>query len=170
MSVLPFTSLLLNLAYQFFYRRKKPKLSRKSSRPCDCFYRITFLSCHLNEPATSHGWSPATRRTTTTWTCDNYGDRVDRLSQRGEKATRQNVNNESLYLHGLNKLVYELLRSPCVCNVVDNYYYSGCDAFEIYNNNIWPRLIMIIICIIFLYFKQITHSNDFPAINIIIST
>ncbi len=32
------------------------------------------------------------------------------------------------------------------------------DVFEIYDNNIWPRLIMIIIKIIILYFKQIKHT------------
>ena len=31
------------------------------------------------------------------------------------------------------------------------------DVFAIYNNNILPRLIMIIIKIIFLYFIEITH-------------
>ena len=35
------------------------------------------------------------------------------------------------------------------------------DVFAIYDNNIWPRLIMIIIKIIILYFIQIT--DDFPS-------
>ena len=38
-----------------------------------------------------------------------------------------------------------------------------CDVFEIYDNNILPRLIMIIINIIILYFIQITHTDDFPS-------
>ena len=33
----------------------------------------------------------------------------------------------------------------------------------IYVNNIWPRLKMIIIKIIILYFIQITHTDDFPS-------
>ena len=41
---------------------------------------------------------------------------------------------------------------------------SAClrDVFAIYNNNISPRLIMIIINISILYFIQIRHSDDFP--------
>ena len=34
-------------------------------------------------------------------------------------------------------------------------------VFAIYDNNIWPRLIMIIIKIIILYF--IRHTDDFPS-------
>ncbi len=37
------------------------------------------------------------------------------------------------------------------------------DVFAIYDNIIWPRLIMIIIKIIILYFIQITHTDDFPS-------
>ena len=44
----------------------------------------------------------------------------------------------------------------CVCAYVR-------DVFAIYNNNILPRLIMIIIKIIFLYFIEITHTDDFPS-------
>ena len=36
------------------------------------------------------------------------------------------------------------------------------NVFVIYDNNIWPRLIMIIIKIIILYFIQITHTDDSP--------
>ena len=35
--------------------------------------------------------------------------------------------------------------------------------FAIYDNNILPRLIMIIIKIIILYFVQIRHTDDFPS-------
>ena len=35
------------------------------------------------------------------------------------------------------------------------------DMFAIYGNNILPRLIMIIIKIIFLYFTEIAHTDDF---------
>ena len=38
-----------------------------------------------------------------------------------------------------------------------------CDVFAIYDNNIWPKLIMIIIRIIILYFIQITYTDDFPS-------
>ena len=37
------------------------------------------------------------------------------------------------------------------------------DVFAIYDNNALPRLIMIIIKIIFLYFIQIRHADDFPS-------
>ena len=33
------------------------------------------------------------------------------------KTTSQNDDNESLYLHGLKNVIYELLRSLCVCIV-----------------------------------------------------
>ena len=36
------------------------------------------------------------------------------------------------------------------------------DVCNIYDNNISPMLIMIIIKIIILYFIQITHTDDFP--------
>ena len=36
------------------------------------------------------------------------------------------------------------------------------DVFAIYDNDILPRLIMIIIKIIVLYFIQIRHTDDFP--------
>ena len=43
-------------------------------------------------------------------------------------------------------------------------FVSGClrDVFAIYDNNISPKLIMIIITIIILYFIQIRHIDDFP--------
>ena len=46
----------------------------------------------------------------------------------------------------------------CVCAFV-----RACmrDVFAIYDNNILPRLIMIIIKIIFLYFIEIAHTDDF---------
>ena len=37
------------------------------------------------------------------------------------------------------------------------------DVFAIHDNNIWPRLIMIIIRNIILYFIQIRHTDDFPS-------
>ena len=39
------------------------------------------------------------------------------------------------------------------------------DVFAIYNNNISPRLIMIIIKIIIIYLIQITHTDDFPSMD-----
>ena len=36
-------------------------------------------------------------------------------------------------------------------------------VFAIYENNIWPRLIMIIIKIRILFFIHITHTDDFPS-------
>ena len=41
-----------------------------------------------------------------------------------------------------------------------------CDLFAIYDDNILSRLIMIIITIIILYFKQIRHTDDFPSAGI----
>ena len=42
---------------------------------------------------------------------------------------------------------------------------SACvrDVFAIYDNNISPRLIMIIIKIIIVYFIQIRHTDHFPS-------
>ena len=37
------------------------------------------------------------------------------------------------------------------------------DVFVIYDNNILPRLIMIMIQIIFLYFIEIANTDDFPS-------
>ena len=37
------------------------------------------------------------------------------------------------------------------------------DVFAIYDNNILSRLIMIIINIIFIYFIEIAHTDDFPS-------
>ena len=44
----------------------------------------------------------------------------------------------------------------CVC-------VGGCHVYAIYDNNILPRVIMIIIKTIILYFIQITHTDDFPS-------
>ena len=38
-----------------------------------------------------------------------------------------------------------------------------CDVFAIYDNDILPRLIKIIIEMIIQYFIQITHTDDFPS-------
>ena len=38
-----------------------------------------------------------------------------------------------------------------------------CDVLAIYDNNIWPRLVMIIVKNVFLYFIQIRHTDDFPS-------
>ena len=57
----------------------------------------------------------------------------------------------------------------CSCaRVCASEYASACmlacgDVFAIYNNNILPRLIMIIITIIFLFFIEIAHTDDFPS-------
>ena len=37
------------------------------------------------------------------------------------------------------------------------------DVFAIYDNNILPRPIMIMITIIFLYFIEIAHTDDLPS-------
>ena len=40
------------------------------------------------------------------------------------------------------------------------------DVFAIYDNNIWPRLILVIMIIIkisILYFIQVRHTDDFPS-------
>ena len=44
----------------------------------------------------------------------------------------------------------------CVCACLH-------DVFAIYDDNILPRLIMIIIKIIFRYFIEIGHTDDFPS-------
>ena len=50
----------------------------------------------------------------------------------------------------------------CVCACV---CVRACvrDVFAIYDNNTLPRLIMIIIGIIFLYFIEIAHTDYFPS-------
>ena len=52
--------------------------------------------------------------------------------------------------------------SVCVC-VRACVRVCMCDVFAIYDNNILPRLIMIIIKIIFLCFIEIAHTDDFPS-------
>ena len=42
------------------------------------------------------------------------------------------------------------------CN--DYYSVGVCDVFEIYDNNIWPMLIIIIINIILSYISNTTHT------------
>ena len=37
-------------------------------------------------------------------------------------ATSQNNNNDSLFLHGMKSVVWELLLSPCVCSVYKNQH------------------------------------------------
>ena len=52
----------------------------------------------------------------------------------------------------------------CVC-VCELACVRACvrDVFAIYDDNILPMLIMIIIKIMFLYFIEITHTHDFPS-------
>ena len=38
-----------------------------------------------------------------------------------------------------------------------------CDVFAIYDSTVLPRLIMIVIKIIFLNFIEIAHTDDFPS-------
>ena len=40
------------------------------------------------------------------------------------------------------------------------------DVFAIYDDNFLPRLIMIIFKIMFLYFIEIAHTDDFPSTRI----
>ena len=54
----------------------------------------------------------------------------------------------------------------CVCACVHlGVCVRACvrDVFAINDNNILPRLKMIIITIIFLYFIEIAHTDDFPS-------
>ena len=54
----------------------------------------------------------------------------------------------------------------CVCVCVRAFgRVCACvrDVFAINDNNILPRLKMIIITIIFLYFIEIAHTDDFPS-------
>ena len=50
----------------------------------------------------------------------------------------------------------------CVC-VHTRVHACVRDVFAICDNKIWPRLIMIIIKIIILYFIQIRHTDEFPS-------
>ena len=59
-----------------------------------------------------------------------------------------------------------VVRGVCVCaNVRVRTSVHACvrDVFAIYDDNIFPRLIMIIIKIIILYFIRIRHTDDFPS-------
>ena len=54
----------------------------------------------------------------------------------------------------------------CVCaRTIVRVCMRACvrDVFAIYDNNISPRLIMIIIKNIILYFIQIRYTDDFPS-------
>ena len=53
-------------------------------------------------------------------------------------------------------------RCVCVCaRVCSCVHACVCDVFAIYDNNVLPRLIMIIIKII--YFIEIAHNDDFHS-------
>ncbi len=61
-------------------------------------------------------------------------------------------------------------RRQCVCGGVCSRSHAcasvlACvlDVFAIYDNNIWPRLIMIIIKNSILYFIQFRHTDDIPS-------
>ena len=56
----------------------------------------------------------------------------------------------------------------CVCARTACACVRACvrDVFAMYENNILPRLIMIIIKIIIVYFIQIRHTDDFPSTGI----
>ena len=96
-----------------FYTRKTPKTAPKPCRLHECLFQWTsdrprkgaVIASRLvaSDPPNSYNLNS-----------DNCGHSGDRLRQNGEKAIGQNVDNESLYIHGLNNLAYELLCSPCV--------------------------------------------------------
>ena len=92
---------------------------------------IARASVYLNEPATGRDWSPDTRRKVAL-TASQLGA--------SDPSNSDNLNGDGG--------VCAFARA-CVC-----------DVFAIYDNNNWPRLIMIISTTIFLYFIQITHTDD----------
>ena len=92
---------------------------------------------YLNEPATGH-WSPATGRKVAL-TASRMGA--------SDPSNSDNLNGNS----GGCACVHTCVRA-CVF-----------DMLAIYDNNIWPKLTMIIIKIIILYLIQITHTDDFPS-------
>ena len=68
------------------------------------------------------------------------------MVERQRQATSQNDDSESSYFH----ILKNWFRNDDVSHafVVFNEKYSVCDVFEIYDNNISPRLIMIIVVLI----------------------
>ena len=99
----------------FFYDIKKiPKIHREDRPPRKCT-----LNEHASDPWSGnagHGRSIASDDMSGD-TSDHSGDRLSEPKRR--KATSQNGDNESVYLHGLKNVVYELLRSLCVCIVCE---------------------------------------------------
>ena len=78
--------------------------------------------------------------------------------------------NGGVCVHARASIRTRLCTCVCMCVRIR-------DVFAMYDNNISPRLIMIIIKIIILYFIQIRHTDDFPStgtrlvyINIILLT
>ena len=70
-------------------------------------------------------------------------------------------------------MFYSQVDPRCISEIVSHGWahgHSECerlcacvrDVFAIYDNDILPRLIMIIIKIIIIYFIQIRHTDDFP--------
>ena len=123
-------------------------------------------------------WSPVTRRNgdnlndyncsqlivdrqrdvkmATTWTATTAAiSATDWAKMAKKQLVSQNSDNQLEQIWFRN---YYVAHAFVVCND----YYSLSDVFEIYDNNILPRLIMIIISIIIIYFKHITHNDDFP--------
>ena len=55
----------------------------------------------------------------------------------------------------------------CVRSCVHACVWAGRDVSAIYDNNILPRLVMIIIKIISLYFIEIAQTGDFPSTRLV---
>ena len=112
-------------------------------------YRVACATVYLNEVATGH-WSPAPLAKEGVNSVMGHGWAHRPIEQRHPVRRWQWV--------GVCASVRVCARA-CV---------RACmrDVFAIYDNNIWPRLIMIILKIIMLYFIEIAHTDDFPSTGI----
>ena len=136
LTVHPVTSSRISSAYTFLYT-KTPKTSGKAGRQRQCLFQWPATSIVASGTG-RHGWAP--------------------------------TNSDSLYGgdgDGGVCVPARVCARACVrahaCACV-----RACvrDVFSIYDNNILPTLIMIIIKSIILYFIQIRHTDDFPSTGI----
>ena len=106
----------------------------------------------LNDPATGHECQWNRRKGALTPSCLGATD-------------PSNLNgDDSLCMRASKFTCSRLCARVCACAFV-HACMSVClrDVFALYDNNILPRLIMIIIKIIILYFIQIRHTDDFSS-------
>ena len=127
-----------------FYARKTPKYYRE--------YRVARGTVYLNDAATGH-WSPAEPAKRSV---DSVMVGCHRPIEQRQPERRRRWVCACARVCACVRVCVRVCVRTCVHAWVR-------DVFEIYDNNIWPRLIMIIIKFIILYFIQITHTGEFPS-------